>query len=128
MAVSNDFLAYVLDQLRTFGNVTARRMFGGIGLYADGFFFGIIDDAVYFKVDESNRGDYEARHCRQFTFEMEKIGRKIVSMNYFEVPEEVLEDPDELKLWARKSLAVAVAAAASKSKPKVSRKPTAKKR
>lgn len=128
MAVSNDFLAYVLDQLRPFGNVTARRMFGGIGLYADGFFFGIIDDAVYFKVDESNRGDYEARHSRQFTFEMEKIGRKIVSMNYFEVPEEVLEDPDELQLWARKSLAVAVAAAATKAQPKVSRKAKAKQR
>ena len=127
MSVSSDYLAYVLDQLRPFGNVTARRMFGGIGLYADGYFFGIIDDSVYFKVDESNRADYEARKCRQFSFEMEKGGRKIVSMGYFAVPEEVLEDPDELKLWARKALAVAVAAAAIKAKPKVSRK-AAKKR
>ncbi len=119
MSVSSDYLAYIIDQLRPFGAVTARRMFGGIGLYADGYFFGIIDDTVFFKVDDSNRADYQARGCRQFTFEMEKSGRRIVSMGYFAVPEEVLEDPDELKLWARKSLAVAVAAAANKTKPRI---------
>jgi DNA transformation protein and related proteins len=126
MSVTGDYLAYILDQLRAFGHVTARRMFGGVGLYADGFFFGIIDDTVYFKVDDSNRSDYETRDCRQFSVEMEKGGRRIVSMSYFAVPEEVLEDPDELKLWARKALAVAVAAAAVKSRPKVSSKTSPK--
>ena len=67
MTVSSDYLAYILDQLRPFGHVVARRMFGGVGLYTDGFFFGIIDDTVYFKVDDSNRMDYEARGCRKFT-------------------------------------------------------------
>ena len=114
MPVSSDYLDYVLDQLRPFGPVVARRMFGGVGLYCDGFFFGIIDDTVYFKVDDSNRADYEARGCRKFTVTMGKETPKAVSMSYFALPEDVLEEPDDLKVWARKALSVAVAAAAAK--------------
>ncbi len=128
MSVSSDYLAYVLDQLRPFGNVVARRMFGGVGLYADGFFFGIIDDTVYFKVDDSNRADYEVRGCRKFTATMGKDRDKAVSMSYFAVPEDVLEDPDDLKVWARKALAVAVAAAASKPRASAGKKQATKRR
>ncbi|MEQ1580404.1 MAG: TfoX/Sxy family protein [Steroidobacteraceae bacterium] len=128
MSVSRDYLDYVLDQLRPFGSVVARRMFGGVGLYADGFFFGIIDDTVYFKVDDSNRADYEARGCRKFTVTMGKDTPKAVSMSYFAVPEDVLEDQDDLKLWARKALAVAVAAAAGKPRPTAGKKKAAKRR
>lgn len=126
MSVSSDYLDYVLDQLRPFGRVVARRMFGGVGLYADGFFFGIIDDTVYFKVDDSNRADYEARGCRKFTVTMGKATPKAVSMSYFAVPEDVLEEPEDLKAWARKALAVAIAAAASKPKVAIGRKKAAK--
>ena len=79
MSVSSDYLDFVLDQLRPFGHVVARRMFGGVGLYCDGFFFGIIDDTVYFKVDDTNRADYEARRCRPFTVTMGKGGGREVS-------------------------------------------------
>lgn len=128
MPVSSDYLDYVLDQLRPFATVVARRMFGGVGLYADGFFFGIIDDTVYFKVDDSNRADYEARGCRKFTVTMGKETPKAVSMSYFAVPEDVLEEPDDLKVWARKALGVAVSAAASKPKPAPGRKKAANRR
>jgi DNA transformation protein len=128
MSVSSDYLGYVLDQLRPFGHVVARRMFGGVGLYADGFFFGIIDDTVYFKVDDSNRADYEARGARKFTVTMGKDSPKAVSMSYFAVPEDILEEPDDLKVWARKALAVAVAAAATKPKARAVRKKAAKPR
>jgi len=123
MSVSNDYLRYVLDQLGGLG-ATARRMFGGYGLYAEGFFFGIIDDAVYFKVDDSNRQDYESLGSRPFSIEMGKVRRRVVSLSYFQVPEEVLEDADEAKRWARKALAVAVTAAAARpaSRPAASSK------
>jgi len=117
MSVSADYLAYVIDQLAPFAKVISRRMFGGAGLYADGLFFALIaEEELYFKVDDSNREDYVARGYRPFRPFPDKP--EMPSMNYYQVPAEVLEDPDELKQWARKALAVAAAAAAAKSKPK----------
>ena len=44
MAVSSDYRDFVLEQLVPLGQVTARRMFGGVGIYANGLFFALIDD------------------------------------------------------------------------------------
>lgn len=56
MAVSDDYLEYVLDQLSAWGGVSARRMFGGVGLYRDEKVFGLVaDNVLYLKVDETNR-------------------------------------------------------------------------
>ena len=105
MAVSSDFLQYVLEQLSGLGNVDFRRMFGGAGLYHDGLFFGLIaDDVLYLKVDDSNREDYEHAGMRAFRPYRD---REQVSMSYFEVPAGVLEDPELLTGWARKSIAAA---------------------
>jgi DNA transformation protein and related proteins len=103
MAFTAEYREWVLEQLRLLGPVTARSMFGGVGLYHDGLFFGLIDDDVlYLKVDESNRGDFEAAGTGPFR----PYGDQ-QAMQYYEVPAEVLEDPPELKAWAEKSLAVA---------------------
>jgi DNA transformation protein len=113
MSVSADYLAYVVDQLSHSTKVTSRRMFGCFGLYGDNLFFGLIDDDVlYLKVDDSNRMDYTSRGCAAF---QPLPDPNVQSMNYFSVPPEVLEDADELRLWARKSIAVAALAAAAKS-------------
>ena len=103
MAVSADYLAYVIDQLAGLAAVRPRRMFGGVGLYAEDVFFGLVDDdTLYFKVDDSNRTDYVARGCAPFRpFPDEPT----YSMSYFQVPVEVLEEPDALVQWARKAAA-----------------------
>jgi DNA transformation protein and related proteins len=114
MPVSANFVEYVLDQLHAIGAMRSRRMFGGIGLYCDDLFFALIDDdCVYFKVDDSNRADYVARGCEQFRPLADDPNA--VSMNYYRLPEEVLEDVDELKGWAHKSLRIAAAASAAKA-------------
>lgn len=114
MPVSSDYLAYVLEQLSVLRYVTSRRMFGGIGIYCDGTFFGLIDnDTLFFKVDDTNRPDYVARNMAAFRPFADKPD---LSMSYFEVPADALEDRDELAQWARKSIAVATAAAAAKPK------------
>lgn len=126
MSVSQSYLGYVLEQLEAFRPVQARRMFGGIGLYADEVFFGLIDDdALYLKVDESNRAGYEARGCKAFRPRAQDPDT--VSMSYFEVPSDVLEDPVELAAWARKSLLIAAAkkriATSRTSPPRAKRTP-----
>ncbi len=104
MAVKSQYLAYVLEQLADLGGVRSRRMFGGVGLYRDDRFFGLIDDQVlYFKVDDSNRADYLARGCEPFRPFKDKPE---YSMSYFGVPPDVLEDGEELARWARRSVAI----------------------
>jgi DNA transformation protein and related proteins len=106
MAVSNNYLQFVLEQLTSLGDVSTRRMFGAVGLYCDEHFFAIIDDdTVYFKVDDATRPDYEARGMAAFR---PYADRPEVSMTYFEVPADALEDPGELIQWARRSVAVAM--------------------
>jgi DNA transformation protein and related proteins len=100
------FKDYVLDQLRDVGGVGARAMFGGFGIYKGGVMFGLIAaDELYFKVDDSNRPDYEARKSQPFVYDGKN---KPVSMSYWRVPEDVLESPDDLKSWAMKAYDVAL--------------------
>jgi DNA transformation protein len=120
MAVSKNFVAYVLEQLAQITNVTSRRMFGGVGLYAEGLFFGLIDDdTLYFKVDDSNRAEYAQRGSKPFCPFPDKSE---FSMSYYDLPAEVLEDAEDLTRWARKSVVVASAAASRKARKKSSKK------
>ena len=106
MPVSNDYRDFVLEQLAAVGSVSSRAMFGGVGLYLDGLFFAIIDDDVlYFKADDASRKRYEAAGSRPFCPDP---SRPEQAMGYWQVPGEVLEDPDELAAWARESAAVAL--------------------
>lgn len=114
------FTDYVLEQLASFSGVTARRMFGGQGLFKGGLMFALIADGeLYFKVDDSNRPDFEAIKSQPFVYE--KKEGKTATMSYWYVPEEIIEDVDALKNWAAKAYAVAVSArktSAAKPKPR----------
>ena len=113
LRVSDGFRQFVLDQLEGAADVVPRAMFGGVGLYAEGLFFGIIaGDVLYLKVDEGNRGDYEAADMSPF----KPYPRRSGTMQYWSVPVAVLESPEDLKLWVRKALAAARRTAAAKRK------------
>src|SRR5262249_26338045 len=115
MPVSEEYLEYVVDQLGCLGPITAKRMFGGVGLYFDAFFFGLVaGDVLYFKVDDENRKQYEAAGAKPF----QPYGDESYSMGYYEVPVNVLEDTDQLRLWARGALAAAERKAAAGRKRK----------
>jgi|SRR5207249_3926130 len=104
LKVSSSYRAYVLDQLEELGDVTARSMFGGVGLYQQGTFFGIIaGDLLYLKVDDTNRSDYERRASSPF----KPYPHRPATMQYYAVPVDVLESPMELARWARKAIAAA---------------------
>ena len=66
MSVSPSYKAFVLEQLSAAGAVTARTMFGGVGLYCQGLFFALIDDdTLYLKVDDASIPDFEREGSRQ---------------------------------------------------------------
>jgi len=101
MAVSSDFREFVLEQLCRVAPVTSRAMFGALGLYSNGIFFAIVDDDVaYFKADDENRADFLAAGSKAFA----PYGDEQHSMNYYELPADVLEDEEALATWMRKSL------------------------
>jgi DNA transformation protein and related proteins len=104
MRVSEGFKALVLDNLTELGGVIPRSMFGGVGLYCDGVFFGIIAaDVIYLKVDAANRGDFERAGMQPFNPYPDRAG----TMQYYAVPLEVVESAPELVAWSRKAVAVA---------------------
>ncbi|HEX2095489.1 MAG TPA: TfoX/Sxy family protein [Longimicrobiaceae bacterium] len=104
MPVSPEYREYVLEQLGRVVPVTARSMFGGVGIYSEGVFFALMDDdLLYFKVDDTNRPDYERAGKGPFR----PFGEESAAMGYYEVPGELLESPDELRSWVEKALAVA---------------------
>jgi DNA transformation protein len=108
MRVTEGFRAFVLEQLAGVESVRARAMFGGVGLYADDLFFGILAaDTLYLKVDDSNRRQYEAAGMTALQPYLEKP----TTMSYYQVPASVLEDSSELTAWARASVRVAARAA-----------------
>ncbi|HEY0942351.1 MAG TPA: TfoX/Sxy family protein [Steroidobacter sp.] len=116
MPVSNDYFQYVIEQLHRLPQLTSRRMFGAMGLYSSGVFFGIVDnDTLFFKVDDSTRESYTARGSEAFRPYKD---RPDVSMSYFQVPVDILEDADELLTWARAAVRVAAAIAAAMPAPK----------
>lgn len=83
MAVSDEFLEFLLDQFSGWGGVTARKMFGGAGLYRDGKMFGLIaGDVAYLKVDDSNRQDFVQAGAGPF----KPYADQDVSMSYYEIP------------------------------------------
>lgn len=111
LKVTEAMRTFVLDQLDGLGDVVARSMFGGVGLYCNGCFFGIIaGDALYLKVDESNRADFERAGMTPFA----PYPDRAVTMQYYAVPVDVLESAPELVAWARKAVAVGEASAARK--------------
>jgi DNA transformation protein len=119
MAASNDYLQYILEQLAGLGGVTSRRMFGAFGLYHEEQFFALIDsDTLYFKVGDSNREDYESRGMNRFRPYKDKPD---LSMSYYEVPADVLEDVEDLVVWARRSVDAALASARLKRPAKRAR-------
>ena len=117
MPVSEEYIEYVVDQLSCIGEVSPKRMFGGAGLYHDGLFFGLIAaDALYFKVDDENRPQYEAARAKPF----QPYGEDSYSMSYYEVPAGVIEDVDQLRAWARASVAAAARKATTRKRKRKS--------
>jgi DNA transformation protein len=111
--VANEFVAYILEQLFPLGSVRAKRMFGGYGVYLEEVFFAIIvDDTLYLKADDGNRGYFEALDLRPFRYQSKG---KELTMSYYPLPDEALEDREEMLVWARRSIEAALRAVSHKA-------------
>ena len=104
----SEFVSYVVESLQPLGPVTAKRMFGGHGIYLNGVMFALIAyETLYFKVDDGNRSAYEAAGLEPFT---STDTGKPIRMPYPEAPSEGFHDPEVLCAWARDAYAAALRA------------------
>jgi DNA transformation protein len=112
MPLSESYRDFVLEQLGRVEPVTAKSMFGGVGIYARGLFFALIaEDRLYFKVDDTTRTDFERLGMEPFR----PFGEDS-AMGYYEVPADVVEDAAQLAPWMNKAIAVAAKAKRGKAK------------
>ena len=115
---SKAFCESVLQHLNQVAPVTARAMFGGYGLYTNGVMFALIAyDTLYFKVDDSNRDDFLALGMQPFTYDGKG---KPIQMSYYQLPEKVWCNAEELLVWLEKSAAIARQAKTKSGKRKKS--------
>ena len=107
MAVNEQTVLYIKDQLSEFADVEIKKMFGGVGIFLEGIMFGMITSKELFmlRVGEANIQDFEAKGSKPLNSEKKGKG-----MPYWEVPTDVVEDRKELKTWANKAYDIAVAA------------------
>ena len=106
MSANSGFVEYIIDLLSSYAEVKSRRMFGGYGLYSGNIMFAIIiEDELYFKVDDVLSEEYRKSGSYPFTYQKNE---KTVALSYWYVPDKVFEDGDLLKTWFSKSLAIAI--------------------
>ncbi len=110
MALNEDYLEFIQDQLSDLQPLEVKKMFGGAGFFKEGLMFGLLGKGVFrLKVDESNRKNFEDRGMTALGADTKKKG-----MPYWEVPVDVLENKPNLTQWALKSFEVAQLAAKKK--------------
>jgi len=108
MSRHSEFVEFVIDQMTPVGRPRVRAMFGGYGIYRDDRIFAIVvDDRLYFKADPVTRAEFEAKGLRPFTY---VVRGKSVTMQYFEAPPEVFEEPDAMRDWSQKVYEAAIRA------------------
>jgi DNA transformation protein len=103
------------ERLDKLPELELHRLFGGAGVYAGGTMFGILHSGIiYLKTSEATRQAFVDRGMGPF-----RTPRGAVLKSYYEVPPDVLEDQDELLVWARRAVEVAdVASTLRASRPR----------
>jgi DNA transformation protein len=105
-AARNEFVAYVLELMAGWATVSARKMFGGHGLYREGIMFAlIVEDELFFKTDASNVTQFESADSRPFTYQSKT---RRVQMSYWSAPAACLESPPEMSVWCQLAYAAAM--------------------
>ncbi len=133
---------FLIDLFADFGPVTIRRMFSGFGISADGTNFALaLRGGLYLRADDQTIPRFEAEGSKPFQYQTR--AKTVTVGSYWQLPERLYDDPEELTGWARAALAAAqraalgkrpkarkaakAAKAATRKKPAAAKKKTSKK-
>lgn len=103
--MSAELIEHLRDLFAPQGQLTARAMFGGHGLYLDGLLVGVlIEEALYLKADELTRPEFEAAGSAPCVYTMTD---RPLTMSYWSVPEEAMDSPQAMQPWLRRAVEAA---------------------
>jgi DNA transformation protein len=115
-----DPIAFYQEIFAEFGALSARRMFGGFGIYHQDVMFAIVfDDILYLKCNDANAEAFRSRGLERLTYT--KGGRNI-PLSYYRAPDEIMDDPQEAAAWGRAAFGAALASAAERRRKTGSRR------
>jgi DNA transformation protein len=124
MGARDEDIAWFRELLAPIGRITARRMFGGAGLYADGLIVGLeVAGALYLKTDGQTRQAFADAGGQPFVYDGKG---QPVTMSYWTPPEEAMDSPEAMRPWARLALEATLRAEAEKSAKAAAKKRTKK--
>jgi DNA transformation protein and related proteins len=123
---------FLIDLFAGFGPVAIRRMFSGFGISADGTNFALaLRGGLYLRADEQTIPQFTAEGSKPFSYQTR--AKTVIVNSYWQLPERLYDDPEEMTGWARAALSAAQRAALRKPKKRkgakkaVGTKPVAKK-
>jgi DNA transformation protein and related proteins len=109
----NEFVDYVVELMAGWAAVSARKMFGGYGLYREGLMFAlIVEDELFFKTDANNVAQFERAGCHPFVYQSQT---RTVQMSYWSAPAASLDSPAEMGEWCQSAYGSALRAQAAKA-------------
>jgi DNA transformation protein len=109
----NEFVDYVVELMAGWSTVSARKMFGGFGLYREGLMFAlIVEDELFFKTDNDNVAQFRSEGCHPFVYSSKT---RTVQMSYWSAPAASLDSPAEMLEWCQSAYGAALRAQANKA-------------
>jgi DNA transformation protein and related proteins len=106
---------FLIDLFADFGPVAIRRMFSGFGISADGTNFALaLRGGLYLRADEQTIPQFEAEGSKPFSYQTR--AKTVIVNSYWQLPERLYDDPEEMTGWARAALSAAQRAALRKPK------------
>jgi len=105
MSVSDSDIAFAQELFEQLSELSTRKMMGGLCLYHDGTIFSMLhsDGSVWLKARGDMADALTQAGWKHWTYSRD--GKKATAMPYWQLPPEVLDDPDLACNWARRTLA-----------------------
>ena len=105
--MKNEFAQHIHDLLSIFTEVECYRFFGGYGFKLGGIRFAMVmRNTLYFVVDSDLRDFFASMGSEPFTYQTKAGTKKL--QRYYSVPDEILEDHEQLAAAQNQSVALAM--------------------
>ncbi|MGD0190390.1 MAG: TfoX/Sxy family protein [Rhizomicrobium sp.] len=110
-----EYQAWLSDLFAPFGDASVRRVFNFHGLYRGGTMFGIVSgECIYLKTDELTRNAFTDQGSKPFEY-VARSGDRIVT-SYWEIPQRLYDEPEELIAWAIHAYEIALTSPTARRK------------